>query len=121
MPLIKFDIFIVLKDLFSIYNIIKGFKGQFDLKNRECKKLQIFEQKHGLTPLQKSKFYHFFNSTFLSPRKPNFLHTIGLYFGWQTETPQPVTVIVAATDHVTCGGISQGKRQWSELNRKNER
>lgn len=26
------------------------------------------------------------------------LQTIGLYFGWQTETPQPVTVLVAATD-----------------------
>ena len=49
------------------------------------------------------------------------LQTIGLYFGWQTETFQPVTVIVAATDHVTCGGTSRGKRQWSELNRKNER
>ena len=49
------------------------------------------------------------------------LQTIGLYFGWQTETPQPVTVLVAATDHVTCGGTSRGERQWSELNRKNER
>ena len=47
--------------------------------------------------------------------------TLGLYFGWQTGTPQPVTVLVAATDLVTCDGTGRGKRQWSELNRKNER
>lgn len=48
------------------------------------------------------------------------LQTVGLYFGWQTGTPQPVTVLVAATDHVTYGGTGGGKRQWRELNRKNE-
>lgn len=48
------------------------------------------------------------------------LQIVGLYFGWQTGTPQPVTGLVAATDHVTYGGTGRGKRQWSELNRKNE-
>ena len=34
--------------------------------------------------------------------------------------PQPVTVLVAATDHVTYGGTGRGKRQWRELNHKNK-
>ena len=49
------------------------------------KKWPISDQNHGLTPLQKSQFFHFLNLLFLWPRKAFFVleyrktHFAGLY------------------------------------------
>ena len=53
---------ILLKDIFLPYIIFKI--------NRE--KQAIFCQNHGLTPLEKSQFFDFFNFVFLQPRKAFF-------------------------------------------------
>ena len=45
----------------------------FDLKKQRRKKIQIFDQNHGLTPCQKRKFCHFCTSILWSSKKANFL------------------------------------------------
>ena len=61
------------KDFFSIYNIIKHyFESYFDRKQLK-KKTTFFDQKRGLTPLEKSDFWDLKGLNFLWPKKVSFL------------------------------------------------
>ena len=63
------------KAFFLLQNITKHiFLTQIVLKKRE--KWPILDQNHGLTPLDKSQCFDFFNFVFLSPRKVFFCSRI---------------------------------------------
>ena len=51
---------IVQKDLFSLSNIVQQHIQANSTEHHTCKKFQIFDQKRGLTPLEKCKFFDFF-------------------------------------------------------------
>ena len=51
----------------------KTFYGSIWSKKQRINKFQIVDHNHGLTPLEKFKFCHFFNLTFWLSKKANFL------------------------------------------------
>ena len=76
--LLKTELFMAKKGFFSIYNIIKRyFLSYFDGKQLK-KKTTFFDQKHGLTPLEKYDSWDFERLHFLGPKKGFFSisHTI---------------------------------------------
>ena len=73
--LFQLFVFIAQKGVFLLQNITKHiFLTQIVLKKRE--KWPILDQHHGLTPLDKSQFFDFFNVLFLCPRKAFFCSRI---------------------------------------------
>ena len=60
------------KPFFPIQNIIQHHVQVFFKENETRKKFQIFEENHGLTPLEKCTFSHCVKMTFLQSRKPCF-------------------------------------------------
>ena len=50
------------------------FIGQICLKRKKIKQYEIFDQNHGLTPLEKRNFCDFFKSKFLWSKKASFLY-----------------------------------------------
>ena len=60
---------ILYKGVSSLFIIVKHtFLAYFPL-NKNLEKLAIFDQNHGLTPLEKPQFFDFFNFLFLQSRK----------------------------------------------------
>ena len=68
----KLLVFVTQKHVFSFQNIVKHFFVPYIAKKQNMEKWPILDQKHGLTPLQKSQFYHFLSLLSLWPRKPFF-------------------------------------------------
>ena len=69
----KTKIFMAKKGFFSIQNIIKHyFQSYFDGK-QITEKITVFDQKHGLTPLEKCDFWDFERLKFSRPKKVCFL------------------------------------------------
>ena len=57
---------IMLKNaFFSIYNISEHYFSDYFAQKQTMEKILIFDQNHGLTPLQKFEFCHFFENKFL--------------------------------------------------------
>ena len=57
---------IMLKNaFFSIYNISEHYFSAYFAQKQTMEKILIFDQNHGLTPLQKFEFCHFFENKFL--------------------------------------------------------
>ena len=57
---------IILKNaFFSIYNISEHYFSAYFAQKQTMEKILIFDQNHGLTPLQKFEFCHFFENKFL--------------------------------------------------------
>ena len=57
---------IMLKNaFFSIYNISEHYFSAYFAQKQTMEKILIFDQNHGLTPLQKFQFCHFFENKFL--------------------------------------------------------
>ena len=50
---------------FSIYNISEHYFSAYFAQKQTMEKILIFDQNHGLTPLQKFEFCHFFENKFL--------------------------------------------------------
>ena len=48
------------------------FPGLFGIKYEKKEKIQFFDQNHGLTPLEKCKFFNFLKSTFFLSRLQDF-------------------------------------------------
>ena len=64
--LFELVVFIAQKGVFSFQNIVKHiFLPNIALKKKTMGKWPIFDQNHGLTPLEKSQFFDFFNLLFL--------------------------------------------------------
>ena len=60
------------------------FIGQICLKRKKIKQCEIFDQSHGLTPLEKRNFCDFFKSKFLWSKKASFLYrTSPNTFSWR--------------------------------------
>ena len=61
-------------------NTVKHIFLAFFAKNQKMEKLPILDQKHGLTPLEKSQFFDSFNLLFLCSWKASFLSELS----WNT-------------------------------------
>ena len=70
--LFQLRIFIAQKGDFSFQNIVKDFFLPHIVFKKKMEKWHIFDQHHGLTPLEKSQFLDFFNFVFLQPKKAFF-------------------------------------------------
>ena len=64
--------FLQYKKLFSFQNIVKHIFLSDFAKNKKMEKFQIFYQNHGLSPLEKSRFFDFFNFLILESEKAFF-------------------------------------------------
>ena len=62
-----------IKVFFSIQNIIKHYFQSYFEEKQIKKKIKFFNQKHGLTPLEKCDFWDFERLKFLLPKKVSFL------------------------------------------------
>ena len=62
-----------IKVFFSIQNIIKHYFQSYFEEKQIKKKITVFDQKHGLTPLKKCDFWVFERLNFLWPKKVSFL------------------------------------------------
>ena len=62
-----------IKVFFSIQNIIKHYFQCYFEEKQIKKKITVFDQKHGLTPLKKCDFWVFERLNFLWPKKVSFL------------------------------------------------
>ena len=65
-------VFIAQKGVFSFQNIVKDILLPYIIFKIKMEKWPIFDQNHGLTTLEKSQFFDFFNFVFLQPRKAFF-------------------------------------------------
>ena len=70
--LFQLRVFIAQKEVFSFQNIVKDIFLPYIIFKKNMEKSPIFDQNHGLTPLEKSQFFHFSNFVFLQPRKAFF-------------------------------------------------
>ena len=70
--LFKLAVFIAQKGVLSFQNIVKHIFLAYIASKQKMEKWPILDQNHGLTPLQKSHFFHFLNMLFLQPRKAFF-------------------------------------------------
>ena len=70
--LFQLRVFIAQKGVFSFQNIVKDIFFPYIIFKKKIEKSPIFDQNHGLTPLEKSQFLDFFNFVFLQPRKAFF-------------------------------------------------
>ena len=64
-PLFELAVFIAQKRVLSFRNIVKHIFLAYIASQQKMKKWPILNQYHGLTPLQKSHFFHFLNLLFL--------------------------------------------------------
>ena len=69
-------VFLAQKGVFSFWNIVKDIFLAKLLKKKKLKKWPFFDQKHGLTTLEKCQFLDFLDSLFLQRRKAFFLSRI---------------------------------------------
>ena len=71
------------KGFFSFYNIVKDIFLRYIIFLKMMEKWPIFDQNHGLSPLEKSQILDFLNFVFLQPRKAFFRSRISLKtFSW---------------------------------------
>ena len=61
-----------LTSVFSFYNIVKHIFQVYIALKQNMEKWPIFDQNHGLTPLEKRQFLDFLNFFFLGPKKAFF-------------------------------------------------
>ena len=69
-------VFIAQKGVFSFQNIVKEIFLAYIASKKNLEKWQFLDENHGLTPLEKCKFFDFLNFVFLKPREAFFLPRI---------------------------------------------
>ena len=65
-------VFIAQKGVFSFQNIVKNIFRAYIALKKKMEKWPIFDQNHGLTPLEKCQFFDCLNFLLLQPRKAFF-------------------------------------------------
>ena len=76
-------VFIALKIVFWLQNIVKHIFLAYIAKKKKLEKWHFLEQNHGKTPLEKCQFFDYLNFLFLKPRKTFFRCRISLrIFSW---------------------------------------
>ena len=64
-PLFELLVFIAQKGVFTFQNIVKDIFLAYIAPRKKLAKWPFLDQNHGLTPLEKSQFFDFFNFLFL--------------------------------------------------------
>ena len=81
--LVQLRVFIAQKAVFLFQNIVKDIFLAFIALKKKLEKRPFLDKNHGLTPLEKSHFFDFFNFVFLQPRKALFRSRISYKtFAW---------------------------------------
>ena len=65
----ELDVFRAQKGVFSFQNIVKYIFLAYIAEKKKFEKCPLFDQNHGLPPLEKSQFFDFLNFLFLQSRK----------------------------------------------------